>query len=224
MKTLNELVNLEEPGLELVRELLNTATNKYEILPKNKERAENELFNAQVTTRSPMGAIIYETGGILVDDGWLRILGSGSKKLDRGLSEWNKGKTFENYGEQPTYYLIADDIIGGYFALNGGGLGSEIGKVYYLPQDTLEWECLDLGYSDFLYWAFKGDLNKFYELFRWKDWETEITKATGNEVFSFYPFLYTKEGKNIELVARKLVSIEENYRFTLDLQKQLDEK
>ena len=224
MKTLEELINLDEPGWELVSEWLSEAKNKYELLPKDKQRAEKELLNIQVTTRSPMGAIIYETGGILLDNGWLRILGSGSEKLDRGLSEWNKGKTFENYGEQPTHFLIADDIIGGYFAINAGGIGTEIGKVYYLPQDTLEWECLDKGYSEFLYWAFVGDLNKFYELFRWKNWETDIEQANGNQVFSFYPFLWTKEGKDIEKVDRKLVSIEENYNLTLDLQKQLNKK
>jgi len=224
MKTLEQLINTEEPGWELVKEWLNDANNKYEILPKDKERAENELVNTQVTTRSPMGAVIYETGGILIDNGWLRILGSGSEKLDRGLNEWNKGKTFENYGDQPTHFLIADDIIGGYFAINAGGIGTEIGKVYYLPQDTLEWECLDSNYSEFLYWTFTGDLNKFYELFRWKNWETDINHANGNQVFSFYPFLWTKEGKNIESVDRKLVPIEENYKLTLDFQKQLNGK
>ncbi|GGI57987.1 DUF2625 domain-containing protein [Winogradskyella haliclonae] len=222
MKELTELINLNEPGWDLVNEWLGEATNEYEILPKNDKRAERELINTQVTTRSPMGAVIYETGGILISKGWLRILGSGSEKLDRGLSEWNKGKTFENYGEQPSHLLIADDIIGGYFAINAGGIGTEMGKIYYLPQDTLEWECLDIGYSDFLYWTLTGDLDKFYELFRWENWERDIQQGNGNQVFSFVPFLWTKEGKDIEKIDRKLVPIEENYSLTLDLKKQLN--
>lgn len=222
MKELTELINLNEPGWDLVNEWLGEATNEYEILPKNDKRAERELINTQVTTRSPMGAVIYETGGILISKGWLRILGSGSEKLDRGLSEWNKGKTFENYGERPSHLLIADDIIGGYFAINAGGIGTEIGKIYYLPQDTLEWECLDIGYSDFLYWTLTGDIDKFYELFRWENWERDIQQGNGNQVFSFIPFLWTKEGKDIEKVDRKLVPIEENYSLTLDLKKQLN--
>lgn len=215
MKTLEDLIHLEEPGWELVTEWLNEAQNEYEILPKDEKRAEKELVNTQVTTRSSMGAVIYETGGILIDNGWLRILGSGSKKLDRGLAEWNKGKTFKNYGDQPSHFLIADDVIGGYFALNAGGIGSEIGKVYYLPQDTLEWECLDTNYSEFLYWALVGDINTFYEIFRWKNWQDDIKKASGNQVYSFVPFLWTKEGKDIEKTARKLVPIEENYNLTI---------
>lgn len=220
MKTLKELINPDQSGWELVSEWLNEAKNEFEVLPKAEKRAENELVNAQVTTRSLMGAIIYETGGILIDKGWLRILGSGSEKLDRGLTEWNKGKTFENYCDQPSHFLIADDIIGGYFALNAGGIGSDIGKVYYLPQDTLEWECLDISYSEFIYWALTGDINKFYEIFRWKNWQIDIANANGNQVYSFVPFLWTKEGKDIEKTDRRLVPIEENYHLTLDFQKQ----
>lgn len=222
MKTLNELINIDEPGWELVSEWISEAENDVEILPKASARAEQELVNAQVTTRSPMGAVIYETGGILIDHGWLRILGSGSEKLDRGLITWNKGKTFENYGDRPSHLLIADDIIGGYFALNAGGIGTEIGKVYYLAQDSLAWECLDTSYSEFLYWAFTGDIHKFYKLFRWENWQNDIKAANGNQVFSFMPFLWTEEGKDITKTTKALVPIEENYHLTLDFQKQFN--
>ena len=81
MKPLEELVNLEEPGWGLVEEWMRTATNAVEVLPMDSHRAPQELVNMQVTTRSPMGAIVYESGGILVDHGWLRILGSGHARL-----------------------------------------------------------------------------------------------------------------------------------------------
>ena len=35
--------------------------------------------------------------------------------------------------------------------------------IFYLPPDTLEWEDCELGYTDFLNWAFSGDLALFYE-------------------------------------------------------------
>ncbi|WP_255490641.1 DUF2625 family protein [Dysgonomonas sp. 511] len=28
-----------------------------------------------------MGAIVYETGGLLIDDGWIRVLGAGSDRM-----------------------------------------------------------------------------------------------------------------------------------------------
>ena len=222
MKPLELLINTEEPAWELVQEWLSQATNPYEILPKEESRATQELVNLQVTTRSPMGAIVYETGGILIANGWLRILGSGCEKLNRGLCEWNKGKSFENYGEQPSFLLVADDVLGGFFALNGGAFGREgLGKMFYLAPDTLEWEAMDCSYSEFLNWTFSGDIKTFYEPFYWENWQEEITQIDGNQVFSFFPFLWTKEGKDIENISKTIVPIEESYRSTLDFQKQL---
>lgn len=225
MRTLEELINKEEPGWDLVQEWMQEATNLYEVLPRDAKRAEAELLNAQVTTRSPMGAIIYETGGILIDGGWIRILGSGCERLDRGMFEWNKGKTFENYGEPPAYLLVADDILGGLFAINGGAFGQEgLGQMYYLAPDTLSWEPMNCGYSEFVSWTLGGDIHMFYEPFYWDGWQEEVSKLNGNQVFSFYPFLWTKEGQQIEAVSRKVVPIEESYHLTMDMQRQLLEK
>ena len=55
MKTLEQLINIEDSGWILVQEWMTQATNHIEVLPKNKLRAEQELLNIQVTTRSPMG-------------------------------------------------------------------------------------------------------------------------------------------------------------------------
>ena len=201
------------------------ATNPYEVLPRDAKRAEAELLNVQVTTRSPMGAILYETGGILINKGWIRILGSGCERLDRGMFQWNKGKTFENYGEPPAYLLVADDILGGLFAINGGAFGQEgLGQMYYLAPDTLSWEPMNCGYSEFVSWTLGGDIHMFYEPFYWDGWQEEVSKLNGNQVFSFFPFLWTKEGQQIEAVSRKVVPIEESYRLTMDMQRQLLEK
>ena len=225
MRTLEELINKEEPGWDLVREWMQEATNPYEVLPRDAKRAAEELLNAQVTTRSPMGAIIYETGGILIDGGWIRLLGSGCERLDRGMFQWNKGKTFENYGEPPAFLLVADDILGGLFAINGGAFGQEgLGQMYYLAPDTLSWEPMNCGYSEFVSWTLCGDIHMFYEPFYWNGWQEEVFKLNGNQVFSFFPFLCTKEGQQIEKVSRKVVSMEESYRLTMDMQRQLLEK
>jgi hypothetical protein len=95
-----------------------------------------------------MGAIIYETGGILVDDGWVRILGSGSAALNRDLMTWNKDK-------QNNFLLVADDVLGGFFAINAGAFGPEsIGKIFYFSPDNLQWEATNKSYSDFCASAF----------------------------------------------------------------------
>ena len=225
MRTLEELINKEEPAWDLIQEWLQEAINTYEVLPRDAKRAETELLNAQITTRSPMGAILYETGGILINGGWIRLLGSGGERLDRGMFQWNKGKTFENYGEPPAYLLVADDILGGLFAINGGAFGQEgLGQMYYLAPDTLSWEPMNCGYSEFVSWTLGGDIHMFYEPFYWDGWQEEVSKLNGNQVFSFFPFLWTKEGQQIEAVSRKVVPIEESYHLTMDMQRQLLEK
>ncbi len=223
MKPTSELINKEEPGWELVLEWIDQATNMIEVLPKNEKQADSALYQTQVTTRSPMGAIIYETGGILVDNGWIRILGSGNEKLDRTLPKWNKGKTFNEFGEQPSILLIADDVVGGFFGINGGALGEDFGKVYYFAPDSLDWEPLDIGYSDFLWWTFTGNLSDFYSNVRWKNWIKDVNKITGNQGFSFYPFLWTKH-KNINDLSKKAVPISEIWALQQDFVKQLNNR
>lgn len=44
MKTINELINIDESGWALVTEWINDATNKIEVLPKNKKEADNALY------------------------------------------------------------------------------------------------------------------------------------------------------------------------------------
>ena len=221
LRPIDELVNTKEPGWVLVKEWMNSAKNKIQVLPCDSTKAREALYQIQVTTRSPMGAVVYSSGGLLIDEGWIRVLGSGNEKLNRSLSDWNKGKTFKEYGEQPGFLLIADDAIGGFFAINGGELGEDLGKTYYLSPDNLEWEPLDLTYSDFLDFCFNGDLNEFYKDYRWLNWKEEVSKLDGNNVYNFFPPLWSKEGKDLTKSTRKQIPIEEQYSFNLSMRKQL---
>ncbi|WP_406844125.1 DUF2625 domain-containing protein [Flavobacterium soyae] len=221
MKKAEELIDKADTGWTLVEDWIKTATNKVEILPVDALKAKDALYKTQVTTRSTMGAVIFNTGGILVDDGWIRILGSGSARFNRSLPDWNKGKSFNEFGETPAFLLIADDAIGGFYFLNGGGLGTDAGKIYYFSPDNLEFEPLDITYSEFLGFCFSNDLDKFYEGNRWKDWRTEVSKLKGDEVFNFYPFLWTAEGSDINKNTRKIIPVQEQYSLNLDLRKQL---
>ncbi len=220
MKPITDLINKEEPGWELVSEWIKEATNKVEVLPREQKSAELALFNTQVTTRSPMGAIIYETGGILIDNGWIRILGSGSEKMNRNLPDWNKGKSITEFGQQASYFLVGDDVIGGFFAINGGEFGEDLGQMYYFAPDCLEWDAMEMGYSDFIWWTLTGDLEQFYEGSRWDNWKEEIENLNGNDGIGFYPFLWT-EYDNINDLSRKSISIIEIWNIQLDFKKQL---
>jgi hypothetical protein len=221
MRSVDDLINKTDPGWTLVQAWIKSAKNKVEILVVDTVKAKDALYKTQVTTRSPMGAIVYMTGGLLIDDGWIRILGSGNTKLSRTLPDWNKGKSFREFGEPPSFLLIADDAIGGFYLLNGGGLGKDLGKVYYFSPDNLEYEPLDITYTEFLLFCFNSDLDKFYKGNRWRKWRSEVSKLNGDKVFNFYPFLWTKEGKDINKNSRKAIPIEEQYSLNLAMRKQL---
>lgn len=92
MRTLEELLDREDPALPRVQQWLAQSSQPFEVLEPSEARS-SVLVGLQVTTRSPMGAIAYETGGILIDHGWLRIIGSGHSKLPRNIVDWNAGRS-----------------------------------------------------------------------------------------------------------------------------------
>jgi hypothetical protein len=224
MRSLEELINRDEPGIRLVREWIAKARNPVELLPSDKADGERTLLALQVTSRSPMGAIAYETGGLLVDRGWLRILGAGCPRLSRGLADWNR------LGEDPSEpriegaLLVGDDVVGGFFAVNGGRFEGTRGNVFYLAPDTLAWEDLNYSYSDWVHWVCTGDLEKFYENVRWPGWEKEVSALDGTHGISIYPFLWA-EGPPVQERNRGAVPLEELWNLhALDLPKQLQKE
>lgn len=212
MKTLAELTETDEPAIELIRQWSKASKNNCVILPPSSER-ESVLLDVQVSTRSTMGAVAYETGGILIDHGWIRILGSGHPKLNRTLSVWNQGRS-------EGFYLIADDAVGGFFAMNGGALGEDRGNVYYWPPDSLEWESLEIGYTAFLQWSLANSLAEFYSNLRWPTWKEDLVALEGDQCFNFVPFLWTTEG-SITGSDRRAIPVSEAFDLKMDILKQL---
>lgn len=209
-RPLEELINKTEPGWELVQGWIKEAKNTVDVQRRDPVQADSALYQAQVTTRSPLGAIIHESGGILVDHGWIRILGSGSPRLGRSVMGWNRGKSFSEYGERPSFLLVADDVLGGFYAINAGALDTtEIGKVFYFGPDDLSWSSTGLGYSEFLVFCFSGDLNAYYKGLRWKGWEGEVRDLDGDLAYHCLPNLFTVEGQDIEKVDRRAVPVQE---------------
>lgn len=212
-RKLKELINTEEPGIELLKELVREAEVPCELLPPGPER-ENALLYLQVTTRSMLGALAYDTGGLLIDDGWLRLLGSGNPKLPRSLHEWNSPRT------DGAFYLVGDDAAGGFYAINGGAFGDDLGAVYYWPPDSLEWESLEMGHTDFVAWSLTNQTEAFYEELRWSTWREDTRKLSTDQCFFFFPFLWTQEG-SVEGSDRSIVPIAELWESKVDVIRQM---
>lgn len=211
MQTLEQLISPEYSSWPTLSQWIEQARNHCRVMKKDQPSAERELFTMQMPTSSPMGAVIYETGGILIHYGWLRILGSGSFQLPRGLMDWNFSKSFKESGEKPQYLLVADDVIGGYFALNGGSLGENLGKIYYFSPKDLVWHNLNFTYTEFLAWALNGDLDAFYQGLFWQNWQEEVKQLDGNQVFVFTPDLNEEKVMAMEQRQKREVNIETHY-------------
>jgi len=215
-RPLEELLEREEPAWPVVQTWVSAASNVVEVLPPDPVRRDEALFDVQVTTRSPMGAVVYHTGGLLVDRGWLRFLGSGNERLLRSMPAWNKGRSTTSEGKSLGFWLIADDAIGGFFAINGGAFGSGNGEVFYFAPDSLRWEPMNgINYSQFLIWSFSPKLAQFYQSTRWTSWESEVSSLGGDQAFSFYPPLFTKEGKSVEHCSRRPCPVAEIFSLNV---------
>jgi hypothetical protein len=213
-RNLKELIDTHEPAIEMIQQLVADAEVPCELLPPSPER-EKALLYLQVTTRSTLGALAYDTGGLLIDNGWLRLLGSGHPKLQRTLHEWNSTRT------DGAFYLLGDDAAGGFFAINGGAFGDDLGSMYYWAPDTLEWESLDLGYTDFVATFLTNRIEAFYESLRWSTWREDLQTLSSDRCFAFFPFLWTKEG-SVENSHRSTVPVSEMWDAKVDIVRQLE--
>ncbi len=210
----------EDSAWPAIEEWIATAENTVSILKPREPQRSEALVSLKLTTHSSLGALVYETGGLLIANGWLRILGSGNPRLPRSLVDWNRNHTWHKQNENPPLLLVADDVVGGLFAINGGAFEGPAGQVYYFAPDTLAWESLEVGYSDFLHWALSGDLSQFYDSFRWPGWIEEVSQLGGDEAFSIYPFPFAK-GPAIADRSRKVVPAAELFDLYMDLRRQL---
>jgi hypothetical protein len=208
-RKLDELIDNQEPAIKLLQQLVNDAKVPCELLPPGRER-EKALLYLQVTTRSTLGALAYDTGGLLIDDGWLRLLGSGHAKLSRSLHEWNSPRT------DGAFYLVGDDLAGGFFAINGGAFGDDLGSVYYWPPDSLEWESLERGFTDFVAMFLTHTIENYYTDLRWSSWREDARSASSDQCFAFFPFLWTKEG-SVERSHRSVVPMSQMWDAKVDI-------
>lgn len=180
---------MTDPAWPLLQREIGRAGNPVEVIPPA-ATAGADLHRLQVTVRSTLGAVVYETGGLLIDHGWVRLLGSGGDRLGRSLVSWNLTCGLAVPGDR--LLLVGDDAVGGLFAINAGRFAGQSGEIHYFAPDTLSWDGLDLGYSDFVAFLLNGDLAEFYANARWSRWESEVAAIAGHQALSMYPPLWAK--------------------------------
>jgi hypothetical protein len=192
-----------------------------EILPTDPGRAAACLYRLQVSTNSWLGCLVYLSGGLVVDDGWLRILASGYPQ--RSLPDIHT----VNAGFGGAGLVVAQDIMGGEFVWRQGdspyssGHASGQPTIHYFAPDTLRWENLGLGYAEWLYAMLGGAIDRFYLSWRWPGWQDEVAECPLDAGLSTYPPLYSKEGKDLAESSRRPIPMTELVRVLHDFADQL---
>ena len=201
IRPLIELIDTRDPAWPGLTRKIDRAKNAATLLPPSPS-AHDDLLKLQITTHSTLGALVAHSGGLLVDHGWVRLLGSWSERLGRSLAGWN-----ESTGRKGLF-LVGDDVLGGVLAINGGRLNGEKGHVHYFAPDALRWEDLGRGYTDFVAFLLQGDLEEFYGGKRWQGWQTDVEDLPGDLAFSFYPPLWTNSD-SIDQRSRRAIPLKE---------------
>ena len=214
----SELASVEDPAWpELAATFARIKTAR--LIPISRDAGLQVLSRLQVTARSTLGALALNCGGVVLDYGWLRILGGGGEGL-WSLADANQLEEPVPGRQPPGSLVVAVDVLGGIFAINGGDLPFAAGEVGYWAPDTLGWEATGIGHSAFVAWAPAG-IDEFYADYRWPDWQDEIKDVALDQGLSIYPPLCTKEGQDITTARRRAISFHELVAFHRDLATQV---
>lgn len=184
------------PAWDEVSAAIAAAPYQVHVLPPDAGRAAECLSRLGVTTGSWLGAVVANTGGIAVDHGWLRILGSGAEPLPDILD-----------GADPARLPVGHDVLGGQFVWTPGDSGRP--TIHYFAPDDLQWLDLEQGYGDWLHAMLMGGLDRFYESLRWPGWQEEVAAVPLNQGIHTYPPPWSAEGKDLSTASRKAISITE---------------
>lgn len=171
----------------------------------------------QITSKSALGSIILNTSGIVIDN-WIRILGHDS---NRGILSYNSIGENGVATKIDKMLIVADDVVGGLFALNAGKFSEGIGAVWYFAPDTLEWDSLEMQYSEFIAWIAQGNVDEFYSTMRWSTWKEDCKNVKFNEAILIYPFLWSNEIQ-LEKADKKIVSAEELLKINQEYSKKFN--
>jgi len=207
----SELVSPDD-ALPFVRERVAAAPFPVELLPAPEGAGARTLEALQITTRSPLGALAFHTGGLLVDHGWLRVLGAGCPRLPRALDAWN-GLRAER--RCPEGLLVGDDALGGFFAWF-----QEPRTVHYLAPDTAEWMDTGLGHGQWLGWCLTERFTEFSCELRWEGWQAEVEALDPARGLLVLPPLWSG-GPALAQRTRKAVPVEELWGLAIETEHKL---
>lgn len=180
------------------------------VRPGDEVRGAEHLGRLGMSSRSWLGAVVENAGGLLVDHGWLRVLGSGTDALP------NVVDVMDPAGGRLT---VAYDVLGGRFEWRENDQGRP--TVHYFGPENLDWFDTDEGYGDWLETMLRGGTTPFYAAVRWPGWEQEVAAVPPDKGIHTSPPLWSAEGKDLSAVSRKPISFTELVAFHEEMAEQV---
>lgn len=202
---------MEQSAWSEISALMTAAPYPVAVLPADPQRASACLAALEITTRSWLGAVVANSGGLLIDHGWLRVLGGGHDGIPdvAAATDPRAGRL-----------VVAFDVLGGQFAWSRAE--PEVSPtVHYFGPEDLAWQDLELGYGDWLEAMLAGAMTEFYAALRWPGWETEVANVALDQGISAWPPPWTREGKDLAAVSRKPIRLAELVSVHHDAARQL---
>lgn len=216
VRAADELAAVPSPAWPLVVEWIDHAPVTVETIGVDQDSGLSILYRLQVTAASVLGALALNCGALLADHGWFKLLGGGGGGLpDLATASQLPDDPALSAGP-PGSLLVGFDVLGGRFAVDGGGLGVAPGEVCYFGPDTLQWQGLGGGHADFVHAALSGGLSEAFQSLRWEGWEDETAALSPDQGLSLFPPPFTQEGKDISSVSRRAVPLTELLGFFQD--------
>jgi Protein of unknown function DUF2625 len=125
VRGLEALIQVDDPAWPALTDLFARSTVPVRVLPLGDPAAgPTTLYRLQVTARSFLGALALNCGGVLVDDGWVRLLGGGTTVGGDDASGLPDLATANGLGDPeparcaPSTLIVGFDVLGGTFAIN----------------------------------------------------------------------------------------------------------
>ncbi|MFF2145960.1 DUF2625 family protein [Kitasatospora sp. NPDC058190] len=230
MREIDELADVDDPAWPQLQEMLTAGPVPAQVMRADRDEGRRCLLQLQVTARSVLGALVLNTGGLLLDDGWVRVLGGGSA-VGGGLPSLGQVNGFPPAFD-PAWHpaaglVVGHDALGGVFALNGhdpaaAGRPGLPGQMTYFAPDTLAWEAMDMGHSMWVSWLLSGRLETFYDGLRWPDWREETAALAPTQGITVFPFPWSEEAHaDLAATSRRAAPMREVLGIAADFARQL---
>ncbi|MDG4825499.1 DUF2625 family protein [Asanoa sp. WMMD1127] len=202
---------MERPAWDEIADAVAAAPYPVQVLPADPRRSAGCLARLEITTRSWLGAVVANSGGLLVDHGWLRALGGGHDGLPDVAAHLDPADG---------RLVVGFDVLGGQFTWSRARPQARPTIHYFGPED-LALDDLEVGYAEWLDAMLGGALTAFYSAVRWPGWEDEVLAVPPDQGISLWPPPWTSEGKDLSAVSRRPIPLAELVSAHADLARQL---